>query len=61
MVKLGNVFSQKFTKTVWANHSDPWILLFVPKIATETSLNAFQNANKISQIQIKAILMPTKV
>ena len=43
------------------NPSQPLILIFIPEIAIKTSLNTSRNDNKISQIQIMAILMPEMV
>ena len=57
MGQIDNVCSQKSQKKANANLSGPWILLFVPKFANPTSLNMFQNCNRISKIQLMAILM----
>ena len=47
----------KTTKICTGNPSQPLILIFIPEIAIKTSLNTSRNDNKISQIQIMAILM----
>ena len=47
----------KTTKMYTGNPSQPLILIFIPEIAIKTSLNTSRNDNKISQIQIMAILM----
>ena len=48
---------QKITKNGRANHSGPWILISIPKMAIETSLNTFQSKRKIIQNQILASLV----
>ena len=51
------MFVAKNHKKATANLSGPWTLFFLPKFANQTSLNMFQNRNRISKIQLTAILM----